>query len=217
MKPIIFLFVVPIKIYQLFISPLLSSNCRFYPTCSQYCIDSLNKFGFFKGMYYSFIRLKECHPFGKSGYDPVKAKVYFKEISLKEIKHHRKKNLYQYYPKELSVYKEDNYKTTRHFGLFNDEDLVSGLTLIQKTIMKKKYKSFQIRGMFTVKGKVRKGYGSILINCLSQELKKTGIEIIWCNSRVSAIKFYKKNKFQEIGKVFNIQYIGRHKKLLRYL
>ena len=64
-------FVFLIKLYQKIISPSLGVNCRFNPTCSNYAIESLKKHGLFKGLYYSIIRISKCHPWGKSGDDPV--------------------------------------------------------------------------------------------------------------------------------------------------
>ena len=64
-------FVFLIKLYQKIISPSLGVNCRFNPTCSNYAIESLKKHGIFKGLYYSIIRISKCHPWGKSGDDPV--------------------------------------------------------------------------------------------------------------------------------------------------
>ena len=64
-------FVFLIKLYQKIISPTLGVNCRFNPTCSNYAIESLKKHGLFKGLYYSIIRISKCHPWGKSGDDPV--------------------------------------------------------------------------------------------------------------------------------------------------
>ncbi len=60
-----------IKIYKLFISPVIGVNCRFFPTCSDYAIQALNDFGFFKGIYLILKRIFRCHPLCKSGYDPV--------------------------------------------------------------------------------------------------------------------------------------------------
>ena len=64
-------FVFLIKIYQIIISPAIGSNCRFNPTCSNYAIESLKKHGPIIGIYYSIKRILKCHPWGKSGYDPV--------------------------------------------------------------------------------------------------------------------------------------------------
>ena len=73
-KLLIYPFIVLIKFYQKLISPLLGSNCRFQPTCSEYCINSLQNWGVFKGLYFSVKRIMKCHPWGGSGYDPVPKK-----------------------------------------------------------------------------------------------------------------------------------------------
>ena len=65
--PIIF-----IKFYQYSISPLLPNSCRYAPTCSQYGIDAINKYGAIKGSWLGLKRILRCHPWGGSGYDPVK-------------------------------------------------------------------------------------------------------------------------------------------------
>jgi len=58
--------------YQLLISPLLPPNtCRFHPTCSQYAIDALKKYGSLKGTYLSVKRVSKCHPWHPGGYDPA--------------------------------------------------------------------------------------------------------------------------------------------------
>lgn len=60
-----------VKFYQYAISPLLPMACRFTPTCSQYMIDALRKYGVIKGTYLGTKRICKCHPWGGSGYDPV--------------------------------------------------------------------------------------------------------------------------------------------------
>ncbi len=65
--PIIF-----IKFYQYSISPLLPNSCRYSPTCSQYGMDAINKYGAIKGSWLGLKRILRCHPWGGSGYDPVK-------------------------------------------------------------------------------------------------------------------------------------------------
>jgi len=57
--------------YRLAISPFLPSSCRFYPTCSQYAIDAVNKYGVVKGMSKAGLRIIKCNPFHPGGYDPV--------------------------------------------------------------------------------------------------------------------------------------------------
>jgi putative membrane protein insertion efficiency factor len=62
-----------IRFYQRFISPLkLRPTCRFYPTCSQYALEAVTKYGFIKGTYLAIKRILKCHPFHPGGYDPVK-------------------------------------------------------------------------------------------------------------------------------------------------
>tara|TARA_B100001741_G_C15960068_1_gene328534 strand:- start:58 stop:267 length:210 start_codon:yes stop_codon:yes gene_type:complete len=66
-----FIIIKLIQIYQVTISPLIGANCRYSPTCSNYCIQSLKKHGLLKGLVISFKRICSCHPWGGSGYDPV--------------------------------------------------------------------------------------------------------------------------------------------------
>ena len=60
-----------IRSYQLTISPYLGSNCRFYPTCSNYVLEAIEKKGLFIGLKMGFIRILRCHPWGGSGIDMV--------------------------------------------------------------------------------------------------------------------------------------------------
>ena len=65
------LLILPIRFYQMCISPLTPPSCRFTPTCSQYAIEALRKHGPIKGLYLSIRRILRCNPWGGSGYDPV--------------------------------------------------------------------------------------------------------------------------------------------------
>ena len=60
-----------IKIYQVTLSPLLGSNCRFHPTCSQYTIEAITKHGVYSGIKLGIKRIAKCHPWGERGFDPV--------------------------------------------------------------------------------------------------------------------------------------------------
>lgn len=60
-----------IKFYQYGISPLKPPTCRYVPTCSQYALEAVRKYGPFKGSWLALKRLLRCHPWGGSGYDPV--------------------------------------------------------------------------------------------------------------------------------------------------
>ncbi|MDR2064829.1 MAG: membrane protein insertion efficiency factor YidD [Prevotellaceae bacterium] len=67
----IFPFILLIKFYQICLSPLKPPTCRFTPTCSEYAIIALKKHGLIKGLCLAVKRILSCHPWGKSGYDPV--------------------------------------------------------------------------------------------------------------------------------------------------
>ena len=58
--------------YRIFISPIKPPTCRFYPSCSQYALESLEKYGIIVGIYMSVKRIVKCHPYHPGGYDPVK-------------------------------------------------------------------------------------------------------------------------------------------------
>ncbi|MCR1934958.1 membrane protein insertion efficiency factor YidD [Clostridium tepidum] len=61
-----------IKMYRKYISPLKRPSCRFYPTCSQYAVEAIEKYGALKGTLMAIKRILRCHPFNKGGYDPLK-------------------------------------------------------------------------------------------------------------------------------------------------
>ncbi len=61
-----------IRIYQKAISPLWAPRCRFYPSCSSYAAEAIEKYGPLVGLYLSALRIIRCHPFNPGGYDPVK-------------------------------------------------------------------------------------------------------------------------------------------------
>ena len=73
-KIIIFPFILLIRFYQEAISPFTPSTCRFEPTCSSYFLEALKVHGLIKGSYLGIKRILSCHPWGKTGYDPVPEK-----------------------------------------------------------------------------------------------------------------------------------------------
>ena len=72
-----------IKGYKYIISPLLGNSCRYLPTCSEYSIEALQTYGFFKGIFMSIKRILSCHPIkiigGGEGFDPVNKKIKIKK------------------------------------------------------------------------------------------------------------------------------------------
>ena len=61
-------------IYQKLFSPLIGPSCRFHPTCSQYAVEAIERFGVRRGVFLSIKRISKCHPWGGSGVDPVPRK-----------------------------------------------------------------------------------------------------------------------------------------------
>ena len=70
------LFIKLIRFYQKYISSKTPPCCRFYPTCSQYGIEAISRFGVFKGSLMTLWRILRCNPFVKGGFDPVPPKKY---------------------------------------------------------------------------------------------------------------------------------------------
>ena len=72
-----------IKGYKFFISPLFGNSCRYFPTCSEYSIEAIENYGFFKGLFISLKRIFSCHPIkflgGGEGFDPIKKNLKVKK------------------------------------------------------------------------------------------------------------------------------------------
>ncbi len=74
MSPLAFVLSLPVRAYRVAFSPIVGQNCRFQPTCSQYALEALRTHGGVKGSWLILKRLAVCHPWGRSGYDPVPPK-----------------------------------------------------------------------------------------------------------------------------------------------
>jgi putative membrane protein insertion efficiency factor len=61
-----------LRVYKKFLSPLLPSACRFYPTCSEYMSEAVGRYGAVRGIWLGLRRLLRCHPFHEGGFDPVR-------------------------------------------------------------------------------------------------------------------------------------------------
>ncbi|MCL2285989.1 MAG: membrane protein insertion efficiency factor YidD [Firmicutes bacterium] len=66
-----FLIILIVKFYRLCISPLLGPRCKYYPTCSAYMIEAVERHGAVKGVWMGTKRIARCNPFSRGGYDPV--------------------------------------------------------------------------------------------------------------------------------------------------
>ena len=65
------LLILPIRLYQRILSPLLPARCRFYPTCSSYAVEAIQKHGPIRGLWLALVRILKCHPLHPGGYYPV--------------------------------------------------------------------------------------------------------------------------------------------------
>lgn len=63
--------IIPIRMYQFFLSPWLGNHCRFHPSCSNYAIEAVEKHGAIKGPLLALCRIGKCHPWHSGGFDPV--------------------------------------------------------------------------------------------------------------------------------------------------
>ena len=205
-----------ITIYRFLFARFFFGNCRFIPSCSEYAMEAFRKFSFFKAFKMSFSRILRCHPFGSSGYDPISHNEDFliKKVSANYIKKFRIIALYKSNQRKFAFYKEDSRKTTEHFLLFNNKEVVSGLTLIKDV----EFNKYQIRGMFTLKKFREMGYGSKLLKKVELDnFNKRKSSLIWCNARIDAGDFYKKNNYKVVGKKFLIKNIGLHYRMEKKL
>jgi uncharacterized protein len=74
-------FVLPIKIYQRLLSPLVGERCKYYPSCSEYAAQAITRFGILRGLVLAGWRLLRCNPWSHGGFDPVEQQRLFKPRS----------------------------------------------------------------------------------------------------------------------------------------
>ena len=72
------LFLLPLRAYQRLLSPLLGNRCKYYPSCSEYAAQAIERYGILRGLVLAGWRLLRCNPFSHGGYDPVEAQRLFK-------------------------------------------------------------------------------------------------------------------------------------------
>jgi putative membrane protein insertion efficiency factor len=78
MKGLRSLMVLPIRAYQRVLSPVVGQRCRYYPSCSEYAVQAIMRFGILRGLVLAGWRLLRCNPWSRGGFDPVDAQRLFK-------------------------------------------------------------------------------------------------------------------------------------------
>ena len=78
MKPARRLAILPIRAYQLLLSPMLGDRCKYYPSCSEYAAQAINRYGILRGLVLAGWRLLRCNPWSRGGFDPVEEQRLFK-------------------------------------------------------------------------------------------------------------------------------------------
>jgi len=135
-------------------------------------------------------------------------------ISIHEIK---AEDTYPIRKKELrenidlpEKFRGDLDNSTFHLGLFENDILVSVVSFMRSDFESLKGNQYQLRGMATLKAYQKKGYGQKLVEEADKLLKKKNVNIVWCNARIVALDFYKKQGYKKIGEEFDIPQIGGH-------
>ncbi len=70
--------VLPIRAYQLLLSPLVGQRCKYYPSCSEYAAQAVQRYGILRGLVLAGWRLLRCNPWSRGGFDPVEEQQLFK-------------------------------------------------------------------------------------------------------------------------------------------
>ena len=114
-------------------------------------------------------------------------------------------------PIESCYFEGDNLDTTNHFGLFENEKLtgIISIFLNSNPIFAEKNQA-QIRGMAILDENQKKGFGEALVSYCETFCVSQNVQLIWFNARTEAVGFYKKMKYQAIGKPFDIKDVGEH-------
>ena len=121
-------------------------------------------------------------------------------------------------PIESCRFEGDDLPTTKHFGLFYENQLSGVVSVFEtKNNLFLEENQFQIRGMAVLEQHQKKGFGVALLKFCENRIRNKMVEIIWFNARQTAIGFYEKSQYQKIGDGFEIADIGIHYVLFKKL
>lgn len=99
---------------------------------------------------------------------------------------------------------------TLHLGAFNNNTLIAVSSYMKADNKNFEGNQYQLRGMATLTEYQGFGVGKLMLQKAVQILKEKNSNLLWCNARIAAVEFYKKQGFQTFGEKFDIQYVGEH-------
>ncbi|MGH2664448.1 GNAT family N-acetyltransferase [Flavobacterium sp.] len=144
--------------------------------------------------------------------------IKIKIISSKETYSVRQPVLRAGKPIESCLFDGDDLETTKHFGLYFDENLVGVVSVFEnKSNNFHDEYQMQIRGMAVLEEYQKKGLGNFLINQTEEYAKFQNASLLWFNARETAVAFYEKLNYTIIGSAFEIQNIGIHYVMYKHL
>lgn len=121
-------------------------------------------------------------------------------------------------PLEMCYFEGDELLTTTHFGLFLDEVIIGVLSIFKSACpMIESKNAYQFRGMAILEPYQNKKYGALLLNAATSLVVENQGDLIWFNAREKAIRFYERNGFEIIGNGFEIDQIGVHYLMIKFL
>ena len=133
-----------------------------------------------------------------------------KEITITEAFSVRHPVLREGKPLESCHFEGDDLATTKHFGYFNNNNLIGIISVFKKDNVFFEQSQFQIRGMAVLTTHQKKGIGAALVRLAEQYIESQKGSLIWLNARIIAVEFYEKSGYQIIGNSFEIPEIGTH-------
>lgn len=133
-----------------------------------------------------------------------------KEITITEAFSVRHPVLREGKPLESCHFEGDDLATTKHFGYFNNNNLIGIISVFKKDNVFFEQSQFQIRGMAVLTTHQKKGIGAALVRLAEQYIESQKGRLIWMNARIIAVEFYEKSGYQIIGNSFEIPEIGTH-------
>jgi GNAT superfamily N-acetyltransferase len=118
-------------------------------------------------------------------------------------------------PREAAVFEGDEAPDALHFGAFRGDELTGVVSIYPRPFPERPELAncWQLRGMAVTPGNQRRGVGVALLRTVTREVRSRGGELLWCNARVPAVRFYEKQGWRVIGGEFEIPTAGPHSRM----